>query len=83
VFIAIRLDATEGLVKGALGTVQELKQRTVVIKLANPQSPSRAIWPIPRVCFEFEPPSLPFKIRRYQIPIRLGLQPCTEFKEMT
>jgi hypothetical protein len=63
VFIAIRLDATEGLVKGVLAIVQELNQRTVVKKLANPESSSRAIWPIPRVCFEFEPPGLPFKIR--------------------
>jgi hypothetical protein len=70
--MAVCLDATEGLVKGPLATVQELNQRTVVIKLANSESPSRAIWPIPCVCFEFEPPSLPFKIRRYQIPLRLA-----------
>jgi hypothetical protein len=72
VFVTIRLDATEGLVKGVLATVVEMHPRTVTIKLATPPTPGRSVWRIPRVCFEFKPPSIPIKIHRYQIPLRLA-----------
>jgi hypothetical protein len=72
VYVALNLDRTEGLVKGALAVVQRMLGRTVVVRLCQPENPSRAIWTLPRVCFEFQPDKLPVKIQRFQIPLRLA-----------
>jgi hypothetical protein len=72
VYVALNLNRTEGLVKGALATVHNMCKRMVYIRLCEPSNQHRAIWPMPRVCFEFQPDKLPVKIQRHQIPLRLA-----------
>jgi hypothetical protein len=72
VYVALNLERTEGLVKGALAVVHSLCKRMVYIQLCQPVNQQRNIWPMPRVCFEFQPDKLPIKIQQYQIPLRLA-----------
>jgi hypothetical protein len=72
VYVELNLDRTEGLVKGALAVVHSMGTRVVYIRLCEPCNHRRAIWPMPRVCFEFQPDKRPVKIQRHQIPLRLG-----------
>jgi hypothetical protein len=72
VYVALNLDRTVGLVKGALAVVHKMCKRMVYIRLSEPSNGSRDIWPMPRVCFEFQPDKLPVKIQRFQIPLRLA-----------
>jgi hypothetical protein len=72
VYVALNLDRTEGLVKGALAIVHNMGTRVVHICLCEPRDHRQAIWHMPRVCFEFQPDKLPVRIQRHQIPLRLG-----------
>jgi hypothetical protein len=72
VYVALNLDRTEGIVKGALAVFHSMHTNMVYIRLCNPRNLDHAIWPIPRVCFHLQPDKLPILIQRRQIPLRLA-----------
>jgi hypothetical protein len=71
VYVALNLDRTEGIVKGALAVIHSMHTNMVYIGLCNPRNPDHAIWPIPRVCLQLQPDKLPILIKRLQIPFVL------------
>jgi hypothetical protein len=72
VYVALNLDRTEGLVKGALAIVRSMCKRMVYIRLYEPCTITASIWHMPCVCFGFQPDKLPVMIQRRQIPLRLA-----------
>lgn len=62
------IDRTVGLVKGALADVVRLTARCAYVRLRQ----DRSIWPLCRTTIEINPPQIPFKVLRKQIPLRLA-----------
>ena len=70
-YVMANLDRTEGFVRGAMSTVIDITQNTIMVQLArNPFNPRRPVWSLARIHFLFQP--APIKITRRQFSLRLA-----------